>query len=602
MEAWGSAAETLAALAVLQVPAEPVSFKVEVEGYDVPASFPEPGVGIVLYDATPAVFTVEIPEEDTWEVGVMAYSTAGDGASVTMTLRVDGATEGAWAVYKNPATASALTVEVPLTAGTHEIAVTMTNPTPADPDLPIPEQDWSSAHLLHLDWFSFTATTLFEEAVDNGSKVLTCDPDESDVATCGAEILEGFASRAWRRPLAEQETTDLLVFIQSAVDDGRGFKRGVQVALEAILLSPHFLFLVEPPGADPEDMELTDHEIATRLSYFLWNSMPDEVLFAAADEGVLHDPTEIATQVARMLDDPRSEGLVHNLADQWLMGRIMKHVNPSPDHFPDFDEDLRAAMMEEVHLFLGSFVANNRPIRELLDSIDLYVNNRLRQHYDLPPGIEEFEHLIVHSTERGGLLAQGGILTALSPPTRTSPTRRGKWVLERLLCETVDPPPPGVTDSFQTGMEGMEIQEMLALHVADPACAGCHQVMDPLGFGLGAFDGIGAWRDTFDGEPINTAGVLPGDIAFDGVREMSGVIADDPRFAPCVAETVYTWAMARVPISLDQETLAHIQQDWSQGEMGFRDLLMAIATSEGFRRRLPPGDPPEPEDDGEGSP
>jgi len=392
--------------------------------------------------------------------------------------------------------------------------------------------------------------------------------------------------------------------VESAVDDGRGFERGVQVALEAILLSPHFLFLVEAPGVDPEDMALTDYEIATRLSYFLWNSMPDEALFDAAAAGLLQDPVELAAQAERMLDDPRSEGLVENLANQWLMGRIMKYVSPSPEHFPDFDETLRAAMIEEVHLFLGSFVAGNRSIRELLDSIDLYVNNRLRQHYELPPGIEAFEHLIVHSTERGGLLGQAGILTALSPPTRTSPTRRGKWVLERLLCDTVPPPPPGVTDSFQTDFEGMEIQEMLALHVADPACAGCHQVMDPLGFGLGAFDGIGAWKDTFEGEPVNTAGVLPGDIPFDGVREMSELIAEDPRFAPCVAETVFTWAMARVPTSLDLETLEDLETGWGQGELGFRDLLVSIATSEGFRRRLPPGEGPEPtdQDGGEGSP
>ncbi|MEC9072178.1 MAG: DUF1592 domain-containing protein, partial [Myxococcota bacterium] len=442
MELWGSAAETLAEQALLEIPAEPVSFKLEADGYDIPASFPEPGVGIVLYDATPAVFAVEIPADDTWEIGLMAFGTAGDGASVTLTLRVDGATKGAWAAYKDPATATALTVEVPLTAGPHEIAITMTNPTPPDPDVPIPEQDWSSAHLLHVDWLQFTATTLFEDAVDNGSKVMVCDPLESDEATCGTEILETFASRAWRRPLTDQEVADLLVFVESAVDDGRGFDRGIQVAIEAILLSPHFLFLVEGSGDDPEDLSLTDHEIATRLSYFLWNSMPDDLLFAAADDGLLQDPEEIASQVDRMLDDPRSQGLVENLADQWLMGRIMKYVSPSPAHYPDFDEDLRSAMIEEVHLFLGSFVEKNRSIKELLDSIDLYVNNRLRQHYGLPPGIEDFEHLIVHDTERGGLLGQAGILTALSPPTRTSPTRRGKWVLERLLCDTVPPPPP----------------------------------------------------------------------------------------------------------------------------------------------------------------
>ena len=173
--------------------------------------------------------------------------------------------------------------------------------------------------------------------------------------------------------------------------------------------------------------------------------------------------------------------------------------------------------------------------------------------------------------------------------------------MERLLCETVAPPPPGVTDSFQTGTEGMNIQKLLALHVADPACAGCHQTMDPLGFGLGAFDGVGTWRDTFDGEPINTAGVLPGDIVFDGVREMSALIASDERFPPCVAETVFTWATARIPTALDQPTLEEIEGEWIEGGLGFRDLVMSIATSEGFRRRLPPPEETA-EGDGEESP
>lgn len=604
VSAWSKAAEALAEEALSVTPGGPLSWTVEVESLDVPESFPSPGFGDALYTSTPAVAAFELPAEDVYEVTVHAFGSCAGSCAVAMEVDADGVEISNGLVSTDPAAPTDAVAEVVLGAGVHEIAVLLANPTPLDPDLPPEEQPWSSAKMLHVDHVTVTATGQDVPPVDHAKALVTCDPDAIGAADCAASILGPLARRAWRRPVSEEELAPLVALVTAAVDDGRGFPRGIRVALEAILLSPHFLFLVEGAGAAPEDLALggplNGHEVAARLSYFLWGSMPDPLLDAAADAGELGTSGEIAAQAERMLDDPRSEGLVANLASQWLLGRHLEAASPSKAAFPDWDEPLRFAMAEEAKLFLRSFLEDDRPLAELVASADVFVDERLAAHYGLEPVGPGFVHVLEHETERGGLLAQGGLLTALSQSTRTSPTRRGRWVAESLLCLPVQSPPAGVAEKALEGTEGLSAKEILALHVTEPSCSFCHDTLDPLGFGLEGFDAIGAWRTEEKGLPIDATGKLPNGAGFATAREMAEAVAADPRFVPCVTETLVTWALARVPSPLDEATVLELAEAATAGTLGFRGLLVGIATSEAFRTRHPAA--PDPEDEPEDGP
>ena len=360
-------------------------------------------------------------------------------------------------------------------------------------------------------------------------RLFVCEPDGlSDVAardTCATEILSVLARRAFRRPVTDADIETLVTFYREGQAAG-GFDRGIQRALRAVLVDPEFLFRIEsePDGVAPATAyRVSDVELASRLSFFLWSSIPDDELNAVAGRGELGDPRVLRGQVRRMLADPKSHALVENFAGQWLYLRNLRGVAPDPDAFPEFDDNLREAFQRETELFVQSQLRDDRAVVELLTADYTFVNERLARHYGIP-GIHgnHFRRVTLDDDRRGGILGQGSILTTTSYPNRTSPTLRGKWVLENLLGAPPPAPPANVPDlSESEAASPTPVRERLEAHRANPVCASCHAQMDPLGLALEPFDAIGKWR-THDGtDAIDASASLPDGSAFAGPAGVS---------------------------------------------------------------------------------
>jgi Protein of unknown function (DUF1592)/Protein of unknown function (DUF1588)/Protein of unknown function (DUF1585) len=375
--------------------------------------------------------------------------------------------------------------------------------------------------------------------------------------------------------------------VDLAKAQGQTVEMGVEIALSAMLASPHFLFR---PELDPNPNAttahaLTDYELASRLSYFIWSSMPDAELFAAAREGKLQDPAQIEAQVDRMLADPKSEALIDNFAGQWLYTRALDDHQPDYYAFPTWDEDLRAAMRQETKLFFREFLENDLPIPEMLTADFSFINDRLATHYGLPSPGADFTKVTISDPERRGLLGQGSILTVTSFPTRTSPVKRGKWVMTQLLCSEPPAPPPGVEGLITEDMPTGTIRQRLEQHRENPICATCHVEMDNIGFGLEQFNGVGLFRSEDSGFPVDSSGVLPGGKTFNGMAELANILVDDPRFLHCVSEKMLTYALGRGIYPVDDVHLNHLAEGLTKKDQTFKDLIKLVATSEPFRMR-----------------
>jgi hypothetical protein len=450
---------------------------------------------------------------------------------------------------------------------------------------------------LHLSTYHAAAESLVAEAFADAAQraaILICDPASGGDA-CAREILTKFAYRAWRRPLAAEEIERLMGPVALALAEGDGYELGLSLSLRAVLLSPHFIFRVEL-DADPTSLTphpLSPFELASRLSYFLWSSMPDEDLLASAESGALSDPVTLAAEARRLLLDPRASALIENFAGQWLHLRAIDDLAPDPLAFPSFDEPLRAALKLEAELSFREVAFAAQPATSLLTADFTFLNDRLAAHYGLPaPGSSE--HLRVSlagNTQRGGLLAQGGFLALTSHPNRTSPVRRGKWILDELLCTVVPPPPPDVdVGAAAAAVErGLSQREALEQHRRDPACASCHVLMDPIGLGLENYDAVGAYRTMDAATPIDAAGELPSGETFSGSRELAAIIAAQPEFARCIVQKLYTYALGRPPSSesghLDPSTLEAISARFVERGYAFEDLVLSIASAPTFLQR-----------------
>jgi hypothetical protein len=397
------------------------------------------------------------------------------------------------------------------------------------------------------------------------------------------EVLRAFADQAYRRPVRHEELLRLLHFVEASQQQGEGYEQGLRTAMRAILVSPHFLFRVESGGGT----RLNDFELATRLSYFLWSSMPDEELFQAAARKTLRRPGGLSGQVRRMLRDPRSRALAENFAGQWLQTRGLKDIAPDPEVFPDFDEPLRAAMLAETELFFDAVVREDRSILDFLDADFTFVNERLARHYGIA-GVHGNEPVRVSlaGTGRAGVLTQGSVLAVTSNPTRTSPVKRGKWMLENILGTAPPPPPPGAGDLREDTqpLRPTSLRQRLEKHRADARCASCHQHMDPLGFGLENFDAIGAWRDR-DGEAgIDASGTLPGGQSFRSPAELRALLKSRPdAFARCLAEKLLTYALGRGIEPQDRRLVDAVVRRAARKDYRFSALVLAIVHSEPFQ-------------------
>jgi hypothetical protein len=449
--------------------------------------------------------------------------------------------------------------------------------------------------LQHLEVLEAGATQLIDElyALPQGdtrrSAVLTCELQAGSEATCARQILSGFARRAFRRPVAETELAARLKLAEDLRAAGNTYQEGLRAALRSILLSPHFLYMVEKarPGSAGLVVPLNDHELATRLSYFFWSTMPDAALSAAADAGDLAgDTTKLAAETQRLLTETKALALTENFVGQWLTLRRLALDEPDKRTFPNFDASLKDAAAAETQLFFGELISQNYPIETLLVGDFTFVNGALGQHYGIPASGIEFERVSLSTTPRVGILTQTSFLIANSHPAFTSPTKRGAWVLEQLLCAAPPPPPADVNTELTTPEPGESVRDNLAAHRADPTCAGCHALMDPLGLGLENFDAIGAYRDTEAGKPIDATGELQG-TSFSGARELAAVLSRDPRLVGCFTKQLLTYAVGRSFHDIEGDSIATalIQDERAAGRAGVRDLIKAAALSEAFRTR-----------------
>ena len=424
------------------------------------------------------------------------------------------------------------------------------------------------------------------------SKIFVCRPTSSqDEDPCARKIISNLARHAYRRPIADRELPNLLVPYHIDRNES-GFEAGIELALQRILVSPEFLFRLE---RDPENIEpgtvypISDLELASRLSFFLWSSIPDDQLLDVAAQGRLKDPAVLEGQVGRMLADPRSKSLVSNFAGQWLYLRNMALVAPDLGEFPEFDENLREALQRETELFFESMLREDHSVVDLLDADYTFLNERLARHY----GIENvygshFRRVALINEERRGLLGKGSILTATSYANRTSPVLRGKWVLENILGTPPPPPPPDVPDLKETTGDGqpLTMRQRMEEHRANPACATCHARMDPLGFALENFDAIGGWRSTEAGSPIDSSGVLPDGTRFEGASGLRKILLDRREdFVRNVTEKLLTYALGRGTEYYDAPTVRSIMREAVISDYRWSSLISGIVKSTPFQMR-----------------
>ena len=426
-------------------------------------------------------------------------------------------------------------------------------------------------------------------------RLFVCRPAAGEPeAPCARRILTTLARRAYRRPVTDADVDPLMRLFAMGRADGGGFDHGVEMALSGVLVSPSFLFRapVAPAGARPGDVHrLADLDLASRLSFFLWSSIPDEELLQAAEEGRLGAPEELSRQIARMLADPKARALVENFAGQWLHLRNVADWTPDPERFPHFDDGIRHAFQRETQLFLEHLVRDDRSVLELLDADYTFLNEGLADFYGID-GVEGgyFRQVPLAGTGRGGILTQGGVLMVTSYPTRTSPVLRGKWILENLLGAPPPPPPADVPElEAEAGASAGGLRAALERHRANPACAVCHARLDPLGFALEHFDAVGAFRAEDEGVAVDASAALPDGTVIAGADGLRAMLLDRRReFVEALAEKLLTYAIGRGLEARDRPAVREIRRRVESDGYRFSALVSAVVDSVPFgMRRIP---------------
>ena len=409
--------------------------------------------------------------------------------------------------------------------------------------------------------------------------------------SCARKILADLEHRAYRRPPTPQEVDHVLALVSEDRKRGDSFNESLAVGIEAVLVSPQFLFRIETdpqPGQGEPEHQISQNELASRLSYFLWSSMPDAQLLRCAEQGTLRKPEVLNQQVTRMLRDPKAHALVENFGGQWLEFRALESVNPDRERFPFFDDYIRTSMQKETELFIENIIHEDRPVLDFLDAKYSFMNEALARFYGIP-GVSgpEFRKVDLSGTERSGIITQGSIMTVSSYSTRTSVVLRGKWVLENILNAPVPPPPPNVPPLDESAVgTSMSLRQQMEKHRANAVCASCHSRMDPLGFGLENYDAIGHWR-TQDGKfPIDSSGQLPNGRTFNGPDELKAILSGNrAAFANCITEKLLIYALGRGLERYDKPTLKKIVGDVTASDYRFSSLVLGIVNSLPFQER-----------------
>ena len=498
---------------------------------------------------------------------------------------------------------SRLVVRVPVKAGPRDVGVAFIQNMPIGDTRRLQPFLRSSADTL--DWTglphiqSLTITGPFKPVgpgdTPSRRKIFVCRPASvSAELPCAQRIIAALARRAYRRPVADAELGPLVAFYQSGRRRG-DFDKGIRMALEAILASPKFVFRVERDPADAvpgSNHRVSDLELAARLSFFLWSSIPDDELLRVASQGRLSQPAVLDAQARRMLADPKADALVRNFAGQWLQLRNVRSLQPNSDEFPDFDDNLRQAFVQETQLFFRSVMREDRSVLDLLTADYTFVNERLARHYGIPDVYgSQFRRVAVTDEARKGLLGQGSILALTSHAERTSPVVRGKWILENVLGTPPPPPPPDVPalKENESGRTPKTLRALMTAHRANPVCASCHKVMDPIGFALENFDAVGAWRTREAGVAIDASGELADGSHVDGVVTLRQALLKRPDvFVTTMTEKLLTYALGRGLDYRDKPTVRAIVRQAASHDHRFSNLVFGVIESTPFQMRMKP--------------
>jgi hypothetical protein len=421
-------------------------------------------------------------------------------------------------------------------------------------------------------------------------RIFTCTPAAGRESVCAQAILSTLARRAYRRSVSAKDLERQLAFYNAGFAEG-GFERGIEWGLEAILVAPQFLVRAEAlPPAGALSYHISDVELASRLSFFLWSSIPDEELLDLAEKNRLHDALVLDRQVRRMMADPRAKAFVDNFFGQWLSLRALASLQPDPRVFPSFDDNLRDGFLQETTLFLTSQLREDRPVPELLTANYTYLNERLAKHYGIPHVYgSHFRRIALPDDRRAGILGQGSLLTITSYAHRTSPVVRGKWLLDNLIGATPPPPPPDVPP-FPEEPAGsaavLTVREKMERHRKNPVCASCHARLDPMGFALENFDGIGAWRATDAGKSVDASGAFPDGTKFDGPASFrAGLTKYQDEFLSTVAEKLLTYATGRGAEYYDMPAIRGIVREAAGNDYRWSSLILALVKSAPFEMR-----------------
>jgi len=490
-----------------------------------------------------------------------------------------------------------LKTRIPVRAGRHQVAVTFLQKNAAESHEPLElfTRDLDLQNMNGVPTLDYVDIVGPYAATGPGNtasrrRIFSCYPEQqADALPCAQEILGRLGRLAYRRPLTDEDRALLLDFFRAGNAQG-GFEAGIQHALRFVLTSPYFLFRSEPDPdsvAPGEVYALDDVALASRLSFFLWSSLPDDTLLQLAEANQLHEPQVLRQQVQRMLADAKADALVDNFAAQWLFLRNLQSINPDTRTFPMFDDKLRAAFRSETTLFLRHIMRQDRPIPELLTADYTFVNDRLAAHYGIPNVYgSHFRKVQQPDPNRRGLLGQGSVLTVTSYPNRTSPVLRGKWVLENVIGAPVPAPPPNVPalDENAPGATALSVRERLEQHRADPVCSGCHSVMDPLGFSLEHFDAIGRYRERDASGAIDSAGQLADGSPIDGALDLERALMLHPEyFVDTFTEKLLTYALGRGLESFDMPVVRSITRAAAAENYQFSAIVAGIVQSVPFR-------------------
>jgi hypothetical protein len=549
-----------------------------------------------FWDDVPISFKFDVPQDGVWELEVrtaLAYVNTQKSLLPEVDIWLDGELLSSAEYFQYAVDIPRETYEVYLDAGIHEVQVWMPDGAPLEAGVSAQINDDGAVEFTYAQlWPIMAGDYVSLGGPVNGpippdppkrAALLFCDVfDDTDLG-CVRDILADFARKAWRRPAGEDELDRLISLVETTIEAGDEPDVAAQAAMHAILLSPHFLFRVEedPQPGSGQPFALNDWELATRLAYFLWSSMPDAELRELADQGALNNPDTLREQVRRMLaDEERREVFVESYVGQWLHIRDVDRIERAEELYPEFNDRLRRSMRNETLSVFSRFVDDELDLRGLLDADFTYVDGELARVYELGPyTAEDLTEVQLAGSERRGILGHASVLSVNAHSTRSSPVRRGKWVLDEILCEPPPPPPPDIPELDESDAEAVGVRDALEAHSSDPACAGCHASMDPIGFSMEHFDAIGAWRDAYPEGEIDVSGELPGRGTFDGMLEMATILKNDPATPVCMTENLGIYATGHGRRSCAFEEIA---ADAMESGFSVQAITEAIVLSDYF--------------------